>query len=338
MKISKTNINIIIIIISTIIFLVAYAIFAIIPIEICTGNECPTQTPAPGVNPTPDIPSTPDLPSGSTIAYFGDSEPASSSDAKELTKDLNQVIPLSPTGKVDAIFFMGDMTKLSLTLQAVAASDVRNVPVYFVIGNHEAGSSSETALIRGRYSTSKFQLYPGPAGTDKTTYSMNVGNIHVINMNEYWNGATDDSYLKYSSTDGGYIPDALYDWMNTDLSKTSDWKIVVGHDPLYPVSKHVGNSLDANKANRDKLQALFVSKNVNIFLGGHAHNAGVQNVGGVYHANTGVIGPGAGGSGSDEVASISYTYTTANNLILTIKQEDPTWSTPKTLTTKTISK
>ncbi len=321
------NINILLIIICTIIFLVAYAIVAIIPVEICTGDECQTQTPAP-------VPSQ-DPSSGSTIAYLGDAEPASPSDVKELTKDLDQVIPLSPTGKVDAIFFMGDMTKLSLTLQAVAASDIKNVPVYFVIGNHEAGSSSESGLIRGRYSNSKFHLNPGPAGTDKTTYSMNVGNIHVINMNEYWNGATDDSYLKYSSTDGGYVPDALYDWMSTDLSKTSDWKIVVGHDPLYPVSKHVGNSLDANKANRDKLQALFESENVDIFIGGHTHNAGVQNVGGVYHANTGVIGPGADG---DEVASIAYTYTTANNLILTIKQEDPTWSTSRTLASKTISK
>ena len=137
---------------------------------------------------------------GATIAFFGDSEPASSSDVAEITKDLNQVIPLSPTGRVDAIFFMGDMTKLSLTLQAVEASNVKNVPVYFVIGNHEAGSNSETAIIQGRYSTSIFPLNPGPAGTDKTTYSMNVGNIHIINMNEYWNGATDDSYLKYSSS------------------------------------------------------------------------------------------------------------------------------------------
>ncbi len=273
---------------------------------------------------------------GATIAFFGDSEPASSSDVTEITEDLNQVIPLSPTGNVDAIFFMGDMTRLSLTLQAVAASDVMNVPAYFVIGNHEAQSSSETSIIQGRYSASIIPLNPGPAGTDKTTYSMNVGNIHVINMNEYWDGATDDSYLKYSSTDGGYVPDALYNWMSTDLSNTSDWKIVVGHDPLYPVSRHVGNSLDADKANRNKLQALFVSKNVSIFFGGHTHIAGVQIIDGVYHVSTGVIGSGAGGSG-DEFASISYAYSTANNLTLTWKHEDPNWNSP-TSESYTISK
>ncbi|PWB49995.1 MAG: hypothetical protein C3F06_12895 [Candidatus Methanoperedenaceae archaeon] len=330
MKLKVPSINGINLILPIIIlFFVVYVLTTLIPDDNCIGNECQAQT----LNATPTT-----YPSnGSTIAYFGDAEPESSSDVKELTSDLNHVIPLSPTGRVDAIFFMGDMTKLSLTLQAVAASDVKKVPVYFVIGNHEAQSNSETALIQGRFSASKFPLNPGPARTDKTTYSMNVGNMHVINMNEYWNGATDDSYLKYSSTDGGYVPDALYNWMSTDLSDTSDWKIVVGHDPLYPESKHVGNSLDANKTNRDKLQALFVSKNVDLFIGGHTHYASVQNVGGVYHINTGVIGPGADGSG-DGVASISYTYTTENSLILTIKQEDPTWSKPKTLATKTISK
>lgn len=268
-------------------------------------------------------------PAGATIAYFGDSEPASSSDAAEITRDLNQVIPLSPTGKVDAIFFMGDMTKISLTLQAVAASDVKNVPVYFVIGNHEAQSSSETAIIQNRFSSSIFPLNPGPAGTDKTTYSMNVGNIHVINMNEYWNGATDDSYMKYSSSDGGYVPDALYNWMSTDLSNALDWKIVVGHDPLYPKSRHIGTSLDENKTNRDKLQALFVSKNVSIFFGGHTHYASVQTIGGVYHVATGVFGSGADGSG-DGFATISYAYSTANNLTMTMKQENPTWNSPIT--------
>ena len=75
--------------------------------------------------------------------------------------------------------------------------------------------------------------------------------------------------------------------MSTDLSNTSDWKIVVGHDPLYPKSRHVGDSLDKDAANRDKLQDLFVSKNVSIFVGGHTHYASVNTVDGVYHVDAG---------------------------------------------------
>src|SRR4030065_1884787 len=89
---------------------------------------------------------------GATIAYIGDAEPKSSSDIQELTKDLDQILPLSPTGKVDALFLMGDMKTISNTLQSINASTVKSVPIYFVIGNYEGSSNSETALIQGRYS------------------------------------------------------------------------------------------------------------------------------------------------------------------------------------------
>ena len=266
---------------------------------------------------------------GATIAYIGDAEPKSSSDIQELTKDLDQILPLSPTGKVDALFLMGDMKTISNTLQSINASTVKSVPIYFVIGNYEGSSNSETALIQGRYSESPIQLISGPTGTDKTTYSMNVGKMHVINMNEYWDGATDDSY------GNGYIQDALYNWISNDLSETTNYKIVVGHDPLYPVGRHVNDSLDANITNRDNLQELFVSKNVDLFIGGHTHNAGLQNISGVFHANSGTSGSGPNPAGYDSLgpednfASILYTYTNdTGSLLLTWKHENLTWDTP----------
>ena len=44
--------------------------------------------------------------------------------------------------------------------------------------------------------------------------------MHVVNMNEYWDGANNDAYWKYGGTEGGYIPAALSNWLSTDLSKT----------------------------------------------------------------------------------------------------------------------
>ena len=270
---------------------------------------------------------------GATIAYIGDAEPKTASDIQEFTKDLDQVIPLSPTGKVDALFLMGDMETISNTLKSVNASTAKDIPIYFVIGNYEAGSNSETALIQSRYSNSSFLLAPGPPGTDRTTYSMNVGNMHIINMNEYWDGATDDSY------GNGYIQDALYNWISNDLSGTTRYKIVVGHDPLYPVGRHVNDSLDANITNRDNLQALFVSKNVDLFIGGHTHNAGLQNISGIFHANSGTSGTGPNPDGKDSLgpedsfASILYTYTNdTGSLLLTWKRENLTWDTPAAIT------
>jgi len=68
----KIDINIVLIIISTIIFLIAFYIVAIIPIETCSGNDCPTQTPSSGVIPAQD------KSPGLTIAYIGDAEPETS--------------------------------------------------------------------------------------------------------------------------------------------------------------------------------------------------------------------------------------------------------------------
>jgi len=270
---------------------------------------------------------------GTTIAYLGDARPSKfgATGITELTKDLNQVVPQSPTGMVDAIIMIGDMDKISQTKTAYAASNVTNIPIFYVVGNHEVGTSGDVNAIRAMYGSSTIPLTPGPAGTDKTTYSFDVGEIHVVNMNEYWNGASNDAWFKYGNGEGGYIPDALYNWISNDLSNTSKpWKIVVGHEPLYPRSRHVGDSLDKDPANRNKLQDLFVSRNVTVFVGAHTHFATVNTVGGVYHVDAGVSGQKTV-DGEDPYASITYTHIdAANDLILTWKHENPTWNSPIT--------
>jgi predicted phosphodiesterase len=270
---------------------------------------------------------------GTTIAYLGDARPSKFGNVgiTELTKDLNQVIPQSPTGMVDAIIMIGDMDKISQTKTAYTASNVKNIPIFYVVGNHEVGTSGDVNAIRTMYSSSIIPLTSGPAGTDKTTYSFDVGEIHVVNINEYWNGASNDAWFKYGNGEGGYIPDTLYNWISNDISKTSQpWKIVVGHEPLYPRSRHVGDSLDKDPANRNKLQNLFVSQNVAVFVGAHTHFAAVNTVGGVYHVDAGVSGQ-KPVDGEDPFASIVYTHIdAANDLILTWKHENPTWNSPAT--------
>jgi predicted phosphodiesterase len=294
-----------------------------------TPTVTPTAKPTVTVTPNPTL--------GSTIAYLGDARPSKFGTAgiTELTKDLNQVVPQSPTGKVDAIFMIGDMDRIAQTQKAYAASNVKNIPVFYVMGNHEI-DQGDAAAVRAMYSSLKITPTSGPTGTDKTTYSLNVGGIHIVNMNEYWDGKTNDAYWKYGGIEGGYIPTALSNWLDKDLSNTTNWKIVVGHEPLYPKSRHVGDSLDKDVTNRNNLQNLFVSKKVSVFIGAHTHYATVNAVGGVYHVDAGISGQKTV-DGEDPYASIFYTYTTANNLVLTWKHENPTWSTPR-IATYTISK
>lgn len=307
-------------------------IYPILAIAHSDTNEISRENTAP--KPVPSPAPTPNVTVGATIAYMGDAEPGEfgKSGITELTKDFNQIIPQSPTGKVDAIILLGDMSKISQVRKAYSISTAKNIPIFHVIGNHEVENSEDMADVRSAYSSSLVPLNPGPVGTDKTTYSFNIRNFHIVNMNLYWDGRNNDAWFKYGDG-GGYVPDALYNWVKTDLAKTSKpWKIVVGHEPLYPLGYHVGNSLDQDVSNRDKLESLFISQKVAVYLSGHTHTSAVQLKGSVYHVATGVTGTGTAKE-KDSFASIFYTHTNkANDLIITWKREYPTWTTPKTTT------
>ncbi|MFH1127232.1 MAG: hypothetical protein V1718_03950, partial [archaeon] len=148
---------------------------------------------------------------------------------------------------------------------------------------------------------------------------------------EYWDGANNDAYWKYGGTEGGYIPTALFNWLNTDLSGTTSCKVVVGHEPLYPKSRHVGDSLDKDVTNRNNLQNLFVSQKVAVFVGAHTHYATVNDHDGVWHVDAGVSGAKTT-DGEDPYASIFYTHASGNNLIITWTHENPAWSSPEVTT------
>ncbi len=296
-----------------------------------TSIPVPAVTPVPTVTPAPVVTATPTATSGSTIAYLGDARPSKFGNAgiKELTKDFNNVVSQSPNGKVDAIFLIGDFDTIPQTQKAFAASTAKNIPIFYVIGNHEVSTSGDVAAIKAM--KPKLAVSRGPTGTDKTTYSVDIGGMHVVNMDEYWDGKNNDAY------GDGYVPDALYDWISKDLSGTTKYKILLGHEPMYPKSRHVGDSLDADKANRDKLQALLVSKSVKIFIGAHTHYATVNTVGGVYHVDAGVSGQKTG-DGEDPFASFIYTHIDNNGkLVLTWKHDNSnSWSNP-TVKTYTIN-
>ncbi len=73
------------------------------------------------------------------------------------------------------------------------------------------------------------------------------------------------------------------------LAQRKKWIIVVGHEPLYPWGRHVGDSLDANLTNRDELENIFISKNVTAFIAGHTHYSGFKAIDNIFHANAGVL-------------------------------------------------
>ena len=282
-----------------------------------------------------------------TIAFLADAKPALGSNLSVLKEDFNQIIPQSPTGRVDAVVMIGDMNPIITgkvnTVAAYSNSTARNIPAFFVIGNHELNNINDLPADRFKFVSYAYSPKPGPIGSRNTTYSFNVGNIHIVTLNEYWDGNSnnncdwytpsggldnDDSCFKNSTGNGGFIPDTLFNWLNNDLdSNNKKWIIVVGHEPLYPWGGHVGDSLDANVTNRDTLENIFISKRVTAFIGGHTHRSGFKIVDNIFHANAGVIGDNVGNG--DNFATIIYAYAnTTGYFILEQKYENPTWSTP----------
>lgn len=292
-----------------------------------------------------------------TIAYLSDAHPADypNNGITKLTEDLNRIVPNSPSGTVDLLIFVGDMIKVADTKAALAASTISTIPTLYVVSNHHLQNLVDLEAIKAETDA---QLIPlgitlGPLGSARTTFSYDIGDMHIVQLNEYWNGMPgggcdapwfiptggsnkDDGCMKYSESDGGYIPDALYTWLETDLTATTKpYKIVLGHEPLYPDGNHLGNSLDKDVANRDKLQALFKTKGVSVFISGHTHVASLDLHETVYHAGTGVSGNQVGEGQADNFSTITYTEDTPSGLVITQKSGTPNWTTPK-ITTFTI--
>ena len=293
-------------------------------------------------------------PSSNTIvvAFIADAKPALGKNIDNLVNDFNQIKPQSP-GNVSAIIAIGDMNPLDTnaskdagqisTEKAYNLSKAKNVPLFYVMGNHEMLDKDDLPFAQNKFRDYAYFPNPGPDGSKETTYSLNVGNMHIIVLNEYWDGDTDgtcnwyipsgglnrdDACFKYSNGDGGFIPDTLFDWLRNDLkNNTKKWIIVVGHEPLYPLERHVGDSLDENKTNRDRLENLFISNKVTAFIGGHTHFAGVSKIDNIFHANAGVFGDNK--RDKDNFASIIYTYEDVKgNFELEWRYENPTWTSP----------
>ncbi|HMB44573.1 MAG TPA: metallophosphoesterase [Candidatus Methanoperedens sp.] len=254
----------------------------------------------------------------------------------------------SPTKRVDAVIMLGDMDTFEKTSQAYAESTARNIPVFYEIGNHELDNKADLPQIRKLFASYSFNPLPGPDGSKETTYSFDVGDMHIVVLNEYWDGNNngvcdwktpsggnnaDDSCFKYDGTDGGFIPDALFKWLENDLDRnTKKWTIVTGHEPLYPSGRHVGDSLDEDTKNRDKLENLFVSKNVSAFIGAHTHFSKVITKDNIFHVDVGVSGIQTISGSGDSFASIIYTTVdSSGHFNIVHAKENPTWMTSKSI-------
>ena len=100
---------------------------------------------------------------------------------------------------------------------------------YPTVGNHETGTTDMTWL-RGYYDSDldgNVTAGPGPSPCHKTTYSWDYANAHFVQLNNYYDGSTDEAGSDFSS--------ALRSWLVDDLdANTKPVVFVIYHEPAYP--------------------------------------------------------------------------------------------------------
>ncbi|MCW4021006.1 MAG: metallophosphoesterase, partial [Candidatus Bathyarchaeota archaeon] len=132
------------------------------------------------------------------------------------------------------------------------------------VGNHE-DSQSDMAWIRAHYPSLPWIVNSGPPGCETTTYSFDYLNAHFVVLNEYYKDGED-------MKGDGDVPDEIYDWLVADLAATTKPAVFVfGHEPAFPFTRHVGDSLDGYPANRDRFWNLLEQELVVAYLCGHTH-------------------------------------------------------------------
>jgi len=152
-----------------------------------------------------------------------------------------------------------------------------------VAGNHDMENGAAIEWLRNEYANGNSARVPlrtriinkGPAGTESTTYSWDYGGAHFVVLNIFWNGESKEGTgrRKGSDTAGkGDIVPALWRWLDTDLAACDKpFIFVFGHEPAFPIARHVGSSLDANKGDRDAFWRLLEAHDVTAYICGHTH-------------------------------------------------------------------
>lgn len=186
----------------------------------------------------------------------------------------------------------GDVDPPAGVLWTITRTLGADFPWYPAVGNHEVETPEDMEWLR-RYGAALTApdgapVRPGPPGCPTTTYSFDHENAHFVVLNLYCDAAGD------GVTDGD-VSDHLYHWLAADLTATDRPHIFVfGHEPAYPQPdadtgrvRHLGGSLDAHPARRDRFWNLLRERGVRAYICGHTHNYSAIQVDGVWQLDAG---------------------------------------------------
>lgn len=207
-----------------------------------------------------------------TFAVIGDSQQFDPADAKG---NLKKAVDNISKANVSSVVIVGDLvssckgdnecaTKYDSwkkIMQPVLAK------TKMVQGNHDRSGGDKADLVW----QNEFDLPTnGPSGYSELTYSYDMGNSHFV-------------VLDSEKPQENIINQTQRDWLDQDLSATTKENIFVFyHEPAYPVSSKIDESLDVKKTERDALWQIFKKHNVTAVFNGHEHIMSRKSIDGIY--------------------------------------------------------
>lgn len=232
--------------------------------------------------------SIPSISQAATIGVMSDGDDNRAAHAIDaMVSDINQLEQQLPFGwDLDAITLAGDISYGTNSsedmVRAWKNSELADVPLFLVVGNHEIETPEDILFHRNFfYEYSNEFLRPAAQifQASTTNYSYEIGDLHVSVINQYVTDTSD------GGTTDGHIHSDVFDWLKEDLrSATATHKIVIAHEPLYPVQRHIGASIDQNPEERDMFSNLLASYGVVAHIVGHTHFASLTETAFDFHS------------------------------------------------------
>lgn len=199
----------------------------------------------------------------------------------------------------------GDIDPPGLVEAAIrATAGFGSIPWLPVVGNHEAETPSDMDMLRAydiavQAGAAGTNFAAGPSGAAGTCYSFDAGGVHLVFLNEYFDGSSDIGVNPGPSDSlAGTISPALLAWLEGDLQgaegRAPAYTLVFGHEPLYSIPdaatarlRHSGDCLDAHPDEVRAFIALLKKHRVTAYICGHTHDFSAALVDGIPQIDAG---------------------------------------------------
>ena len=230
------------------------------------------------------------------------------------TAVLSAVVERINAEGVELVLFEGDAINgyctqdcLSSEMDSwLAVMNRLSAPWFFSPGNHDIGGSLQAEdILRQKVS----QPLNGPAEQQELVYSFDHRDAHFVSLN---------------SDHPGQEHRIQQAWLEADLAATHQPHVFVfAHQPAYPAGPHIGSSLDAYPAERDRFWDVLTARGVRMYFCGHEHLYVRAGHGWVTQVINGTCGaPLATGDYADILSVYHYVVVTVDGPKVTCQAKD----------------